>query len=883
MSRLFQACFWWFLRVVFRLRYRVEVTGLEKLKGLDGPTLVMPNHPAYIDPPMVLSHIRLGRPLRPVVFSGMYRKVALNPIFRAIDAMEVPDLAEHSRSAHEQTLAMIDTVVAGLERGENFLIYPSGRVQHRGYESIGSARAASEILSRFPRANIVLLRTRGLWGSVFGYARTAQRPNLAQGAVRGVGWVLANLLLFTPRRKVTMTIEVIRAEDLPGLTREAINPYLEEWYRRKGPEEPVHVPYHCLFGAREFAFPDVEAAEQVDVEKIKPASIRAVNEMVEEHLGRPLIDEEKQPETMLDQIGLDSLDRMDVALQIEDRFGFRSDRVAATIGELWALADGLATGAEEPAKPAPPAWDRPPAGEGLAEVLAETLAEAFVRRAMAQPGDVAVADELSGALTFRRLLVGTRLMSKRLATLPGDCVGLLLPASVAADLTFFSLHAAGKLPVMPNWTTGPGNLAHAVKTLGIRRVVTSRKLIDRLGIECEGAEYVFLEDLRGGIGKLEALTTLLGSYLLPGRFLKRLPAQNADDPAVVLFTSGSESAPKAVPLTHRNLICNVRAGVTAIRAKRGDRLLGFLPPFHSFGLTGTILLPLLTGMRVVHYPDPTNAPGLVRTAARYRPAMVFTTPTFLGHIFSLATNDDLGSLRVIVTGAEKCPEATFARCAELVPDATILEGYGITECSPVVSGNRLGRTKAGTVGPPFDGVEVCVVHPETHEELPNGETGLLLVTGPSVFGGYLHYDGPDPFVQLNGKRWYNSGDLVQLDDEGFIHFRGRLKRFLKVGGEMVSLPALEEPLVRRYPATEDGLQVAVEGVETPGGRRIVLFSTVEITPRDANAVLAEAGFRGVMRIDEVVRIETIPVLGTGKTDYKLLRRMVLERLEAEGV
>jgi long-chain-fatty-acid--[acyl-carrier-protein] ligase len=175
-----------------------------------------------------------------------------------------------------------------------------------------------------------------------------------------------------------------------------------------------------------------------------------------------------------------------------------------------------------------------------------------------------------------------------------------------------------------------------------------------------------------------------------------------------------------------------------------------------------------------------------------------------------------------------------------------------------------------------------VVDPETNRPLETGQTGMLLVRGPTIFDGYLHYDGPDPFIELDGRRWYRTGDLVRLDEEGFIHFQGRLKRFLKAAGEMISLPALEEPLARRYPPTEDGPQVAVEGVETPEGRHIVLFTTAEISLREANAALAEAGFRGVMRLDEVRRLDAIPVLGTGKTDYKVLRRMVAEGPKQAG-
>jgi long-chain-fatty-acid--[acyl-carrier-protein] ligase len=305
-------------------------------------------------------------------------------------------------------------------------------------------------------------------------------------------------------------------------------------------------------------------------------------------------------------------------------------------------------------------------------------------------------------------------------------------------------------------------------------------------------------------------------------------------------------------------------------------LLGFLPPFHSFGLAGNLVCPVLTGIRVAHHADPTDARGLVRTISQYGVSLLFTTPTFLGYMLARATSEDFRTLRIVVTGAEKCPEVVRETCARLAPQAAVLEGYGITECSPVVSVGRPGKDKVGTVGQPLAGVETCVVDPETHRPLPVGQTGLLLVAGPTIFHGYLHHTGPDPFIELDGSRWYNTGDLAALDEDGFIHFRGRLKRFLKAGGEMISLPALEEPLTRRYPPTEEGPQVAVEGIETPEGRRIVLFSTQPIPLKEANAVLAEAGLRGVMRLDDTRQIDNIPVLGTGKTDYKVLRKLIAE-------
>lgn len=878
MLRFLQAAFWATLRLLSRLRYRVEVHGLENIRDLRGPTLVMPNHPGYVDPILVMCYVRLHGPVRPVAIERMYRHPLLYPMMRLAEALEVPDLAEHSHGARQQSFAMIDAVVAGLERGENFLIYPSGRVQWRGREVVGAARAASEILERSPQANVVLVRTRGVWGSIFSWAQTASSPSMVGGIVRGFGWALLSLFVFLPRRRVTITVEQVDRSQLPDVSRDKLNRYLEAWYNAGEPEKPVYVPYH-LFGRRTFDFPELGAGEQVDVEKIRPATIRAVNEIVEEHLGRPLSDDEKQPQTALDQIGLDSLDRMDTALKIEDRFGFHSNEVATTLGQFWALAEGLATGATDAASPAPDKWTQAAKPNEPLEVLGETVAEAFVRRVLRHPDDVAIADRISGVLTYRRLLVGTRLLSRRVAELRGQAIGVLLPASVGSDVVFLAIHLAGKLPVMLNWTTGPANLAHAVRKLEVTRVLTSRKLIDRLGIQVEGAEYVFVEDLRKQIGKVEALAALLATYVIPHSVLHHLPPCNLDDPAVVLFTSGSESAPKAVPLTHHNLISNLRASIKPLAGTRADSLLSLLPPFHSFGLTAGLLAPVLTGFPAVYHPDPTDARGLVQMLAQYRTSLVFTTPTFLGYMLGVAKPDDLRSLRVIVTGAEKCPEAVFAKARELAPQATILEGYGITECSPIVSGNCVGYVKADTVGPPVDSVEVCVVHPETHQPLARNTIGMLLVRGDSVFHGYLKHDGPDPFVEVDGKRWYNTGDLVEIDDERFIHFRGRLKRFLKAGGEMISLPALEEPLTRIYPPTEDGPQVAVEGIETPRGRWIVLFTTRDISVREANTILSDAGFRGVMRLDEVVRLDAIPVLGTGKTDYKVLRKQVAERVE----
>jgi acyl-CoA synthetase (AMP-forming)/AMP-acid ligase II len=277
---------------------------------------------------------------------------------------------------------------------------------------------------------------------------------------------------------------------------------------------------------------------------------------------------------------------------------------------------------------------------------------------------------------------------------------------------------------------------------------------------------------------------------------------------------------------------------------------------------------------VVYHPDPTDAAGLIRKIVTYKPTAVASTPTFLGHVLDRARPGDLDSLTLIVVGAERCPAAIFKKAAALAPNAVVVEGYGITECSPVVSVNPADAPKPGTIGKPLVGLDVAVTDLETGGRLPPGEMGMLHVAGPTIFPGYLGHDGPQPFAEFDGKRWYVTGDLASLDDEGYLVFHGRLKRFLKAGGEMISLPALEEPFAKLYPATDAGPRVAVEGVDDDGRRRIVLFTTEDVPLKEANAVLQREGHRGIMRIDEVRKVERIPVLGTGKTDYKVLRGMI---------
>jgi long-chain-fatty-acid--[acyl-carrier-protein] ligase len=313
----------------------------------------------------------------------------------------------------------------------------------------------------------------------------------------------------------------------------------------------------------------------------------------------------------------------------------------------------------------------------------------------------------------------------------------------------------------------------------------------------------------------------------------------------------------------------VRDVLDVIRLSGEDVLVGMLPPFHSFGITVTTVLPLCSGLRTVYHPNPTEAALLARVIEEYRVTVLVGTPTFLNGIVRAARDEQLSSLRLAVTGAEKCPEPVYRALSERCPQAKVIEGYGITECSPIVSVNRPERPVPGSIGLLLPSVQGVVVGVESGARVAPGETGMLLVSGPSVFGGYLAHTGESPFVSAEGRKWYRTGDLVSQDAGGVLFFEGRLKRFIKLGGEMVSLPAIESVLLPHLTVeTEEGPSIAVEALGSHGTPEIVLFACRPVERDHVNGIIRAAGLSPLHHVRRVIQVPSIPVLGTGKTDYR---------------
>ncbi len=457
-------------------------------------------------------------------------------------------------------------------------------------------------------------------------------------------------------------------------------------------------------------------------------------------------------------------------------------------------------------------------------------------------------------------------------TTPGEHVGVLLPSSLGVVVTFFALHAIGRVPVMLNFSAGARNVRSACASAGVKRILTSRRFIAQGRLEdliedLSGAAVItFLEDVRKEIGaKDKAYAAVAGAA--PRLFRTRL---KPDDVGVILFTSGSFGAPKGVVLTHANILSNAAQIAEHIDLDPSWVWFNPLPAFHSFGLNAGIILPLVMGLRAFHYPSPLHykiIPGLVRETGAN---VLLSTDTFVNQYARSSEASDLSALEFVVCGAERVRQETHALIAERF-GVMVVEGYGVTEASPVVAVNKPTDNRPGTAGQLLPGMEARI---EAVDGIREG--GRLFLRGPNIMAGYLTQEGG---VDPPPGGWYDTGDIVSIDAEGWIRILGRAKRFAKIGGEMVSLAAVEELAAGVWPEERHAV-IALEDAKK--GERLVLITDrqdAEPGPLLAHARAVGAPELAVPR--RIMKVNEVPVLGSGKTDYVAIQRMVEADEQAE--
>jgi acyl-[acyl-carrier-protein]-phospholipid O-acyltransferase / long-chain-fatty-acid--[acyl-carrier-protein] ligase len=493
-----------------------------------------------------------------------------------------------------------------------------------------------------------------------------------------------------------------------------------------------------------------------------------------------------------------------------------------------------------------------------------------------------LADPAAGPLSYDRLIAASLVFGRILAhtSRQGEAVGLMVPNSIGAAVAFLALQATGRIPAMLNHTAGVDAVLSACRTAQLRTVVTSRRFIEVAKLEAlaghlAGAvEIIWLEDLRGRLGLVDKLYGLWAWRFSVARH-RRLGII-ASDPAAILFTSGSEGAPKGVVLSHANLLANRRQLAARVDFSPADQVLNALPMFHSFGLTAGFLLPLLSGVRVFLYPSPLHYRIVPELAYGIGATLLFGTDTFLSGYARAANPYDFYALRYVFAGAEAVRAETRLVWAERF-GKRILEGYGVTECSPVIAVNTPMHFKPGTVGRLLPLIEHRL------DPVPGiAEGGRLLLRGPNVMEGYLRPEAPGELAPPE-EGWHDTGDIVRIDDEGFVTIAGRAKRFAKLAGEMVSLAVAERIAVAAYP---DYRHAVVALPDARRGERLMLVSDAPEVSREA---LIEAAHRErlpeIAIAREVCRVTALPLLGSGKTDYpavQLLAAAAIGSVEVEA-
>lgn len=505
-----------------------------------------------------------------------------------------------------------------------------------------------------------------------------------------------------------------------------------------------------------------------------------------------------------------------------------------------------------------------------------TLHQCFLTSAKQQGEKLAFVDCTSGKrIPYSRALIASLLLTERCRAFDEGFIGVMVPTSAGCALAVLALLMSGRTPVMINYSTGAAeNAEFAQKRCDFKTIITSRALLKK--IDCRHVSgMVYLEDIMDSLTKFEKIKAAIKSKLPQAVIEKIIHVGDLEETAVILFTSGSEKEPKPVQLTHRNIIANIDSLTQYYGLCGDDVFLANLPFFHVFGLTANLWAPLYHGMTAVAYANPLDFKTVCEIVRREQPTLMTATPSFYWGYLRKSEPGDFASLRLALCGADKCPDSLregFIKKHNMV----LYEAYGATETSPGISGNAPGSNKPGSVGLPFPGVDVMIENYETGEPSAVGETGRILVKGDMVMKGYF-----DDFEQTSlhiRHGWYDTGDMGLVDEDGYLWHVGRLKRFVKIGGEMVSLVRVESVLEKMLP--EDVICCVVEIPDAKKGAKIIAVVTARIDEDEIMKAMAEQ-LPAIAMPKQFYYMEELPKMGSGKIDFRVITEMVRDALGIE--
>ena len=515
-----------------------------------------------------------------------------------------------------------------------------------------------------------------------------------------------------------------------------------------------------------------------------------------------------------------------------------------------------------------------------------SLGQHFVKSARKNWRKRCIADATGKKLNYGKALVSSIVLAEEIKKLTSDQrnIGILLPPSAAGALANLAVTLLAKVPVNLNYTASPEAMGKAISQADVKCIISSRKFIEKVGID-QSLPLVFIEDIVQSITSAQKFSAFLKAFLLPGRLLANARSFDADDVATIIFSSGSTGIPKGVMLSHHNIISNIEAARMVFKIYPTDNLAGILPFFHSFGLSLSLWLTIISGVSAAYVPNPLDAKTVGQTVRENKSTILFATPTFLTKFIRRTEPADFASLREVIVGAEKL-KTKLADSFEQTFGARPREGYGTTELSPLVSvnlpdveitqtGQKQIGTKPGTIGHPIPGIAVKIIDQQTGQLQPYDQSGLLLVKGPNVMLGYLNM--PDKTAEVLNDGWYNTKDIAGMDEDGFITITDRLARFSKIAGEMVPHFAVEEVCLKALDVHEQIIAVTSIPDEKKGEQLVVLYKSQAASAEKLHEIISQSNLPNIYkpRKDNFIPVESIPVLGSGKLDIMKVKQIAL--------
>lgn len=871
------------VRRILSLRYKIKITWEQHLNH-DGPVLILPNHVALVDPRIIISFLWKYLNVSPVASEKYYNKPVLKQVMNLVGTVPIWEMSAWASA--EDVKKVFWSIVEALQWWKNILIYPSGQIYRQGFESIKGKQSAYNIVKHMPdNTKVVWVRDTWLWWSIWSMAWDNGETSFWSAYLKSIKYVFANLIFFVPKREVTLDIHDLTI-DIKTQSEKSLNEfnkYLEDFYNKNWEQKISYQKHYFYYNdVKNRETPELITGSVEELNKTNNYDLSDISEEVVNQIKTKISEiKEIKADTINNESKLildlyfDSLDLAEIKSYIQANFNWASNppiNDLKTVGDLIIMAVWKSENVEE-LKDCN--WWEEIKSDLLLNKLHpnktyDSILELWKLNFKNSKSDTFMWDNIMWMQTKKDFIIKVYLIADYIKKINGDYIGIMLPSVWSAPMIIIATYLAWKTPVMFNWTLWKEAFDHCVKFSKVDKILSSSNFYDRVKNEFleehkNNNTFVFLEDLLKDISIFDKVKALVKSFYLP---ISKLSKE-----AVILFTSWSESLPKAVVLTHENLIEDIKWSLEIFELKTDDRLIGFLPPFHSFWFTINTIVPLITGLQVVYTPDPNDAKTILEIVKHTDVTSITATPSFLKMIMNLAKGEDLSKINYAVVGAEKCPDSVFEKFSELSPSWKILEWYWITECSPVVSINPIENQKPWTVGQIIPSLDCKIVDISTNEEVSIGEQWMIFISGKSIFNGYLDEKIESPFEEINWKQYYKTWDLWFLDTDWYLTITWRLKRFIKIAWEMISLPFIESTLLEKY-WTDEEIKIAIEALEQDWEAKIVLFAIDNLDLEEVNKYLRSRWVSNLIKISEIISVDEIPLLWTWKTDYKVLKKQI---------